>query len=80
MNKLNLLEKFKNYIFDKDRSLILLILCVIVIISMCCCLMSQINQYKRNCEELSAQYDQRLDRCEELLIQLEDKCTNVGED
>lgn len=75
MQKLNFLTKLKQIFINKDKSLILLIIGIFVIVLMCVCLLSEINQYKRNCEELSAQYDKRLDRCEELLLQIETRYT-----
>lgn len=80
MKKLNLLiNKIKQVILDVDKNLVLLVVCVIVIIITCGCIISDIDTYRRKCDEVSTQYNQRLDRCEKLIQQLENNYTNTGE-
>ena len=80
MKKLNLLiNKIKQVILDVDKNLVLLVVCVIVIIITCGCIISDINSYRRKCDEVSTQYNQRLDRCEKLIQRLENNYTNTEE-
>ncbi len=75
MKKFNLFNKVKQLIKGRDRNFLLLIFCVISIILMCCCIIRHIVEYKCDCNRISTQIEQRLDRCEELLNQLNENYT-----
>lgn len=73
MQKFYIINKTKQLFKQWDSNFILLLFCILSVVLICFCLLHQIIGYRSECNQLSIQYEQRLDRCEELIDKLKEK-------